>query len=78
MVYMGGSRAARNAASIVNRPTCGGNKKAGLPASVGRSTAETVALRQTSQTMALLKDPVSSTTCSSRPVGSLPGNWRKC
>lgn len=65
-------------ASIANQSTNGGNKKAGLPASVGRSTAETVALRQTSQTMSLLKDPVSSTTCSSRPIGSLPGNWRKC
>ena len=30
MVYYSGSRAARNAASIINRPTCGGNKKAGL------------------------------------------------
>lgn len=35
MVYMSGSRAARNAASITNRPTCGGNKKAGLGPSVG-------------------------------------------
>ena len=28
---MSGGRAARNQASIVNRPTCGGTKKAGLP-----------------------------------------------
>lgn len=35
MVYMSGSRAARNQASIVNRPTCGGSKKAGLAPSVG-------------------------------------------
>ena len=27
MVYMSGSRAARNQASLVNRPTCGGPKK---------------------------------------------------
>jgi len=32
---MSGSKMARNAASIINRPTCGGNKKAGLAPSVG-------------------------------------------
>jgi hypothetical protein len=32
---MSGSRNARNQASIVNRPTCGGNKKGGLAPSVG-------------------------------------------
>jgi hypothetical protein len=35
MVYMSGSRNARNQASIVNRPTCGGNKKAGTAPRVG-------------------------------------------
>lgn len=36
MVYMSGSRNARNAASIVNRTNiCGGNKKSGLAPSVG-------------------------------------------
>ena len=36
MVYMSGSRSARNAASIVNRTnTCGGNKKGGLAPSIG-------------------------------------------
>jgi len=35
MVYMSGSRMARNAASIVNRPTCGGVKKAGIAPRVG-------------------------------------------
>ena len=65
-------------ASITNQDTKGGNKKAGFPATVGRSTAMTVALRQTSQNSTGLKLPEASTTCSSRPVGSLPGNWRKC
>ena len=32
---MSGSRNARNQASIVNRPTCGGNKKAGTAPRVG-------------------------------------------
>lgn len=36
MVYMSGSRNARNAASIINRPTCGGPKKGGLAPTVGR------------------------------------------
>ena len=36
MVYMSGSRSARNQASIVNRTnTCGGVKKGGLAPSVG-------------------------------------------
>jgi hypothetical protein len=35
MVYFSGSRMARNAASIVNRPNCGGNKKAGTAPRVG-------------------------------------------
>jgi len=32
---MSGSKMARNAASIVNRPTCGGNSKAGTAPRVG-------------------------------------------
>lgn len=35
MVYMSGSRASRNQASIINRPTCGGVKKAGTAPRVG-------------------------------------------
>ena len=35
MVYYSGSRNARNAASITNRPTCGGNKKAGTAPRIG-------------------------------------------
>jgi hypothetical protein len=36
MVYMSGSRAARNQASIINRTnTCGGSKKGGLAPTVG-------------------------------------------
>ena len=35
MVYYSGGRMARNAASITNRPTCGGNKKAGLAPTIG-------------------------------------------
>jgi hypothetical protein len=35
MVLMNASRNARNSASIINRPTCGGNKKAGTAPRVG-------------------------------------------
>ena len=35
MVLMNGSKKARNAQSIINRPTEGGNKKAGLVSKVG-------------------------------------------
>jgi hypothetical protein len=35
MVYMSGSKSARNQASITNRPTCGGPKKAGTAPRVG-------------------------------------------
>jgi hypothetical protein len=35
MVLMNASKAARNQASLVNRPTCGGNKKAGTAPRVG-------------------------------------------
>jgi hypothetical protein len=32
---MSGSKMSRNIASITNRPTCGGNKKAGLAPTIG-------------------------------------------
>ena len=35
MVYYSGSRMARNAASITNRPSCGGEKKSGLSKTIG-------------------------------------------
>lgn len=62
--------------SIVNQYTAGGIKKAGFPSMVGRSSAMSLALRQTSQNSTVLKIPEVSTTSSSRPQGTLPGNWR--
>jgi len=35
MVLMSAGKSARHQASIVNRPTCGGNKKAGLAPRIG-------------------------------------------
>lgn len=67
-----------SASSIMNQSTMGGNKKAGFPATVGRSASMSIALHQTSQNSTVLKLPEASTVCMSRPQGTLPGNWRKC
>ena len=67
-----------SAASIMNQDTKGGNKKAGFPASIGRSASMSIALKHTSQNSEVLKIPEDSKVCSSRPTGTLPGNWRKC
>ncbi len=77
-MVLSGSKRTSSMASITNQDTKGGNKKAGFPAMVGRSASMSIALHQTSQDSAVLKLPEASTVCSSRPVGSLPGNWRKC
>jgi len=77
-MVLSGSKKASSIASITNQSTRGGDKKAGFPASIGRSTAVTVALRQTSQNSTVLKLPDGTNACSSRPIGTLPGNWRKC
>lgn len=50
MVYMSGSKAARNQASIVNRPTCGGVKKAGTAPRVGFYLDSNVNLTRAPQT----------------------------
>ena len=52
MVYMSGSKAARNAASIVNRQNvCGGNKKAGIAPRVGWYLTNNVMLIGAPQTI---------------------------
>jgi hypothetical protein len=58
MVYMSGSRASRNQASIVNRTnTCGGSKKAGLAPRVGWYLSSNVNLIGAPQTIPLLCIP---------------------
>ena len=42
MVYMNGSGMAARAASITNRPTCGGVKKAGLSPRVGYTLSSNI------------------------------------
>ena len=52
MVYYSGSRNARNAASITNRPTCGGSsKKSGLAPRVGWFLSSNPTLIGAPQTM---------------------------
>jgi hypothetical protein len=50
-VYMSGSKAARNQASIVNRPTCGGNKKAGIVSRQGFFMQSNPTLRRAPQSL---------------------------
>ncbi len=66
---MSGSKASRNAASIINRPTCGGNKKAGTAPSVGWFLSSNVNLTRATQStpqysfcVSSPKWPISKTT----------------
>ena len=54
---MNASRNARNAASIVNRPTCGGNKKAGTAPRVGWYLTSNVNLVGAPQSVPLICIP---------------------
>jgi len=45
MVLMNGTTRTRNISSIVNQPSGGGNKKAGTPFIIGRSTWTSVAFK---------------------------------
>lgn len=57
MVYMSGSRNARNQASIVNRPTCGGPKKAGIVSRQGFFMQSNPNLRRGPQSLPLVCIP---------------------
>ena len=57
MVYYSGSRNARHAASITNRPTCGGNKKAGTAPRVGWFLSSNTMLIGAPQTVPLVCRP---------------------
>ena len=54
---MSGSKAARNQASIVNRPTCGGNKKAGIAPRIGFFMQNNPSLRGAPQSLPLICVP---------------------
>lgn len=57
MVYFSGSRMARNVASITNRPTCGGNSKAGTAPRVGWFLSSNPMLIGAPQTVPLICVP---------------------
>lgn len=68
MVYSQTTRTA-SIASITNQNNGGGNKKAGLPFVVGRDSATSIAFRNTSQNLNVLKYPLVSNVNVSRPIG---------
>ena len=57
MVYMSGGKMARNAASITNRPTCGGNSKAGTAPRVGWFLSSNTMLMGAPQSVPLICRP---------------------
>ena len=57
MVLMSAGKAARNAASLINRPTCGGPKKAGTAPRVGWYLSSNVNLIGAPQTVPLFCIP---------------------
>jgi hypothetical protein len=54
---MNAGKAARNQASIVNRPTCGGNKKAGIASRQGFFMQSNPTLRRAPQSLPLVCIP---------------------
>ena len=69
MVYSQTKRTA-SIASITNQNQGGGDKKAGLPYQVGRSSWTSIAFKGTSQRLSVLKMPLVTTVTQSRNVGS--------
>ena len=69
MVYSQTKRTA-SIDSITNQNQGGGDKKAGLPYQVGRSSWTSIAFKGTSQRLSVLKMPLVTTVTQSRNVGS--------
>jgi hypothetical protein len=74
-MVLSGTKKTSSLSSIVNQNQGGGNKKAGLPEQVGRTSWESIHMRKTSQRMAVLTMPLTTTTRISRPVGIRPGAY---
>ena len=66
------TKKAASIASITNQNSGGGSKKAGLPHLVARDAYASVHLKNTLQTMRLLKMPLVSKTGPVRPVSMRP------
>lgn len=68
MVYMSGSRSARNQASIVNRTNvCGGNKKSGIVSRIGFFMQSNPTLRRGPQSLPIICIP--NTTVQTQKYG---------
>lgn len=75
MVYSQTKRTA-SIASITNQANGGGNKKAGLIYQVGRESWSSIAFNGTSQSLSVLRMPMTTNVRPSRPVGTAPGATR--
>lgn len=75
MVYSQTKRTA-SASSITNQAQGGGNKKAGFPYLVGRSSAASIGFNGIPQTLSILQMPMTTTVRASRPIGMTPSAGR--
>jgi hypothetical protein len=76
MVYYNAAKKARNATSIMNQNQGGGDKKAGFPYQVGRSSATSVAFNMTKPTqghccnLSAFNTTIFPLARQSRPIGT--------
>jgi hypothetical protein len=75
MVYSQTKRTG-SVSSITNQAQGGGNKKAGFPYLVGRSSAASIGFHDIPQRLSILQMPLTTTVRGSRPVGVTPSNGR--
>lgn len=68
-MVLSGTKITSSLSSITNQKQGGGNKKAGLPEQVGRTSWESIHMKKTSQRKATLNMPLVSTVRQSRPIG---------
>ncbi len=84
MTLMNGSSRARNAASLINRDTQGGNKKAGLFPQVGVDTWSSIAYGTHTPsrcvTLTCMRTTRPGKVCASRGIGSKVNTsyWLNC
>ena len=67
-MVLSGTKTTSSLSSITNQNQGGGNKKAGLPEQVGRTSWESIHMKKTSQRKATLNMPLVSTVRQSRPI----------
>ena len=75
MVYSQTKRTG-SVSSITNQAQGGGNKKAGFPHLVGRTSAVSIGFHSIPQKLSILQMPFTTTVSQSRPIGVTPSNGR--